>query len=83
MFAKCANYWCPASRQPEELSNVEFQFREILGRGPTDSVCLWLCSRCSREMRPQADASHAAEARWLHAASGASGWRADLSLPVT
>lgn len=79
MFAKCANYWCPASRHPEELSSMEFQFGERLGGGQTEVVCLWLCTRCCREMRPQVDASHAAEARTLHAVSGVNDPGADLS----
>jgi hypothetical protein len=58
MFAKCANYWCSASRQPEEVFPAEFQ----LGKKVGNAVRLWLCTRCVQEMKPSPDASPLFEA---------------------
>jgi hypothetical protein len=55
MFAKCSNYWCSASRHPEEVLPVEFQLGERLGDGQTYAVRLWLCTRCFRDMKPKLD----------------------------
>ena len=53
MTAKCANYWCSASRQAGEVSRVEFPLGEAGSNENCRIVSLWLCAKCAREMTIQ------------------------------
>jgi hypothetical protein len=71
MVAKCANYWCSASRHAEEVLLADIQLGDRLSDCQTNAVHLWLCTRCFREMTPELDPSHAAETRLLQLVSRA------------